>query len=488
MSGLVNFLTSVKDVLYAYVWEWPTNWFPHTIPFLVILLLGTGIYVTFKYGFIQITKFRHGIQVIRGVYDNPDDAGDINHFQALASALSATIGIGNIAGVATAIHYGGPGALFWMWLTAIFGMALKYSEATLALKYRTINPDGSASGGPMYYILHGLGENWKWMAMAFAFFAVISSFGSGNMIQSFTVTDQLNSDFLIPRWITSLVLAALVALVILGGIKRIGQVASKLTPFMAIIYVSGAFLILLLNPGDILPTLTRIIREAFHPTATLTGVAGGGFLVFLNTMLWGVKRGLFSNEAGQGSAPIAHAAAKTKEPVREGVVAMLGPFVDTLVICTMTGLAITITGADMVKNAAGELLNGSPMTAYAFAKGLHFLGGWGNYIVTISVVLFALSTAISWSYYGDRGAQFLWGDRAILPYKLVYVVMNFLGGIFSLEVVWGYGDIALGLMAIPNLIAIIFLAKKVRELTNDYFSREQLPFVKKDRYRTGNEC
>lgn len=478
MAAFIDVLTQIKDVLYTYVWEWPTNWFPHSVPFLVILLLGTGIYVTFKYQFLQITKFWHGVQVIRGIYDNPADDGDINHFQALASALSATIGIGNIAGVATAIHYGGPGALFWMWLTAIFGMTLKFSEATLALKYRKINPDGSASGGPMYYILHGLGSNWKWLALAFAFFCVISSFGSGNMIQSFTVSDQLMSDFSIPRWITSLTMAILVALVILGGIKRIGQVTSKLTPFMALFYVLGAFLILLLNPGEILPTFSKIISEAFHPSSAVTGVAGGGFLVFLNTMLWGVKRGLFSNEAGQGSAPIAHAAAKTKEPVREGVVAMLGPFVDTLVICTMTGLAITITGAYLVTDSAGALLVGSPMTAYAFSTGLSVLGGWGGYIVTVGVVLFALSTAISWSYYGDRGAQFLWGDKAIIPYKIVYVFMVFLGGIFSLEIVWGFGDIALGLMAIPNLLAIILLAGKVKEMKDDYFGREQVPFKK----------
>jgi len=247
---------------------------------------------------------------------------------------------------------------------------------------------------------------------------------------------------------------------------------------MAATYVLGALLILLLNAGEIMPTLVKIVREAFHPNSAVTGIAGGGFLVFLNTMLWGVKRGLFSNEAGQGSAPIAHAAAKTQEPVREGAVAMLGPFVDTLVICTMTGLAITITEAYLVKDAAGELLNGSPMTAYAFAEGLSFLGGWGSYIVTFGVVLFAISTAISWSYYGDRGAQFLWGDKAIRPYKMVYVVMVFLGGVFSLEIVWGFGDIALGLMAIPNLLAIILLAGKVKQLKDDYFGREHVPYKK----------
>lgn len=471
MSTMFAWLDKTKDILSEYVWSWPANWYPQTIPLLVVLLLGTGIYVTIRYRLIQVRLFRHAIDVIRGRFDRPEDTGDINHFQALSSALSATIGIGNIAGVATAIHYGGPGALFWMWLTACFGMALKFSEGTLAVRYRKINPDGSASGGPMYYILYGLGKSWKPLAIAFAFFAVISSFGQGNMIQSFTVTDQFQSEFGLPRWLTGLGMSLLVGLVIIGGIKRIGRVASRLTPFMAIFYFIGAALILLVNLPELPGVLVRIFHDAFLPRAEISGIAGGGFLLFLNTMLWGVKRGLFSNEAGQGSAPIAHAAAKTEEPVREGVVAMLGPFIDTLVICSMTGLAILVTGAWQVTDAAGELLNGSVMTTWAFRHGLPFLGGYGSYIVTVTVFLFALSTAISWSYYGDRSAQFLWGDRAIMPYKAFYVGMHFLGGIFSLELVWGFGDVALGLMAIPNLIAIIFLAGKVKKLELDYCAR-----------------
>ncbi len=471
MNELIIWLERSKDLLSEYVWSWPTNWYPQSVPLLVVLLLGTGIYVTLRFRLIQVRFFSHAIDVIRGKFDRPEDAGDINHFQALSSALSATIGIGNIAGVATAIHYGGPGALFWMWLTAFFGMALKYSEGTLAIKYRKINPDGSASGGPMYYILYGLGRHWKWLAIAFAFFAVISSFGQGNMIQSFTVTDQFQSEFGIPRWLTGLVMSLLVGMVIIGGIKRIGLVASRLTPFMALFYFTGAALILLVNLPELPGAFARIMHDAFLPRAEISGIAGGGFLVFLNTMLWGVKRGLFSNEAGQGSAPIAHAAAKTEEPVREGAVAMLGPFIDTLVICTMTGLAIIVTGAWQATDSSGALLNGSLMTTWAFRHGLPFLGGYGSYIVTLTVFLFALSTAISWSYYGDRSAQFLWGDRAILPYKMLYVGMHFLGGIFSLELVWGFGDIALGLMAIPNLIAIIFLAGKVKQMTLDYSNR-----------------
>ncbi len=569
---IVKILTVIKDVGNEYVWSFPSNLFPDIlpIPLLVLVLLGTGIFVTVRFRLIQIRKFRHAVQVTRGVYDNPDDAGDINHFQALSAALSATIGIGNIAGVATAIHYGGPGALFWMWITAIFGMALKYAEATLAIHYRIVHQDGSVSGGPMYYIVNGLGKKWMWLAMAFAFFAAISSFGQGNMIQSFTVTHQLYSDFGIPRWITSLAISILVGLVIIGGIKRIGKVAAKLTPIMALTYVAGALIIILLNLPKVPETFALIFREAFAPRAEISGLAGGGFLLFLNTMLWGVKRGLFSNEAGQGSAPIAHAAAKTEEPVREGAVAMLGPFIDTIVICTMTGLIITLTGAFQARSLNGDtlgiridpgagsaaleevqgnalkkeyvdrdktrvtddpseiteyfrdrkshperkillvtlnknreqntdeiieelkkdlpvttagsldirekLLNGSPMTTYAFREGLVFIGGWGGYIVTLAVILFAISTAISWSYYGDRSAEFLFGRRAVLPYRIIYVIVLFLGGIFSLEIVWGLGDIAIGLMAFPNLIAIIFLSGKVREMTNDYFSRKHVPY------------
>ncbi len=378
-------VNNVIQTLSGIVWGWP-----QIMPLMVVMLLGTGIFITLRLRWIQLFKLKHAWNVIRGKYDNPLDEGDINHFQALSAALSATVGIGNIAGVATAIHYGGPGALFWMWLTAIFGMALKFSEATLAVHYRNINKDGSASGGPMYYIEKGLGPKWKPLALTFATLAVISSFGTGNAIQAFTVSDQILSDFKsflhagswlispvsflgIPvepvRIITGLFIATLVALVILGGIKRIGRVTSKLTPAMAGLYVGAALLILTMQWEHILPAFGQIIGQAFVPKAQLVGSAGGGLLLFLNTMVWGVKRGLFSNEAGQGSAPIAHAAAKTKEPVREGVVAMLGPLVDTLMICTLTGLVIVVTGANQVL-VNGNILNGSPLTALAFKTGL----------------------------------------------------------------------------------------------------------------------
>ncbi|MFH2052967.1 MAG: sodium:alanine symporter family protein [bacterium] len=539
------------------VWGWP-----EVFPLMVAALLVTGLVMTVTLRFLQIRRLKHSFDVIRGKYDDPSHDGDLSHFQALTTALSATVGIGNIAGVATALHYGGPGALFWMWVTAVFGMALKYAECTLAIKYRVILPDGSASGGPMYYIEKGLGSAWKPLAVAFAVCAVISSFGSGNSIQAFTVADQIRSDLGVPTWITGLVSAGLVAAVILGGIKRIGAVTSKLVPYMAVIYVSGGLVVLFLNFSHIPGLLVEIVSSAFKPAAQIGGFAGGTFIFMLT---WGVKRGLFSNESGQGSAPIAHAAAKTDEPVREGVVAMMGPLIDTLIICSITGLVILSTGvwkekmpdqvplnaqsaitviaenarvltdgvvrdADrftgsvecrdgrpqgvfMVRNhavvelprllqddgapfvgvldvengdvrtqglpslaLAGDMAqNGSPLTAWAFRRGLSRFGNWGHLIVTIGVVLFGISTAISWSYYGDRAMVYLLGTSYVLPYKIVFVIMNFLGAIFSLEVVWNFGDSALGLMSLPNLIALIFLSRRVKGMSNDYFSREHKP-------------
>ncbi len=539
------------------VWGWP-----EIFPLMVAALLVTGLFMTATLRFIQMRKLKHSLDVIRGKYDAPGHAGDLSHFQALTTALSATVGIGNIAGVATALHYGGPGALFWMWVTAIFGMALKYAECTLAIKYRVILPDGSVSGGPMYYIEKGLGRSWKPLAIVFAACAVISSFGSGNSIQAFTVADQIRADLGIPTWITGLVSAGLVAAVILGGIKRIGSVTSRLVPYMAAIYVAGGLLVLALNIPALPGVLVSIFSSAFRPAAQLGGFAGGTFIFMLT---WGVKRGLFSNESGQGSAPIAHAAAKTDEPVREGVVAMMGPLIDTLIICSITGLVILSTGvwrdkmpdeipvnaqsaitvispdaveatdgalkdADlysgevtcrggeplgvlMVRNHAvveearlvidGEIpfegvlvvndghieteglpslrltglmsQNGSPLTAWAFQRGLARFGNWGHFLVTLGVVLFGISTAISWSYYGDRAVVYLFGPRYVFAYKIVFVVMNFLGAIFSLEVVWNLGDSALGLMALPNLVALIFLSRNVRRMTREYFAQEHKP-------------
>jgi AGCS family alanine or glycine:cation symporter len=324
-----------------------------TIPFIVIALLGTGIFLTLRLGLIQVRRLGHGFAVATGRYDDPNEPGDVSHFQALTTALSATVGIGNIAGVAIAIHWGGPGALFWMWVTALLGMAVKYSEVTLAQHYRRVEkPDedpyrweGSVSGGPMYYIEQGIqekwGGNWKWLASLFAVGLILTSFLTGNGVQANTVADTLRDEFGIDPWISGLCTAAVVAAVILGGIRRIGRVTGILAPLMAGVYILGALTVIRMNMGSVIPTFGLIFREAFQPSA---GIAGGGMGVFVVTMMWGVRRGLFSNEAGQGSAPIAHAAAKTDEPVSEGVVALLEPFIDTILICTMTGLVILITG------------------------------------------------------------------------------------------------------------------------------------------------
>ncbi|MDZ7718890.1 MAG: sodium:alanine symporter family protein [Balneolaceae bacterium] len=523
---------------------------PEMLPAMVILLLGYGIFITLRMGFIQVRRFTHGIKVVSGFYDNPDDTGDVNHFQALSTALSATVGIGNIAGVAIAIHYGGPGALFWMWVTAFFGMAIKYSECTLAVKYRIKNADGSVSGGPMYYIEKGLGPNWKWLAVVFACLAVICSFFTGNAIQANTVADVMENSFfiIVPPYVTGLITASLVGIVIIGGIKRIGYVTARLTPLMAIIYVLGALIILLINYDQILPSFGTIFSYAFNPQAGAWGVGSG---LFITTMVWGVKRGLFSNEAGQGSAPIAHGAAKTEEPVREGVVALLEPFIDTILVCTMTGLVIISTGVwdskhmtevnlsspdidfeisetldqpntlvvedGIIQNGTmlrsdfaidtvfanmeqtelfngvintenytatyersgeinsivygKEIYNGATLTSQGFEDGLAPLFPGGKYIVTISVLLFAISTSISWSYYGDRSIQYLLGDRSIIYYKAVYVLLHFIGAITALGTIWAIGDIALGLMTFPNLIALFALSGVVYGTTKDYFKR-----------------
>jgi len=536
-AAVTGLLGPLANFLEGYVWNWPPQ-----APLLAIVLLGAGLFVTVRLGFIQVRGFLHAVAIARGKYDDPNDAGDLKHYQALTTALSATVGIGNIAGVAIAIRMGGPGALFWMWLTAFFGMALKFAECTLALRYRKVHPDGSVSGGPMYYIERGLGARWKPMAIAFASFTVICSFGSGNMNQSNTMADAMASEFGIhPVW-TALVASVVVGLVVIGGIRRIGRVTGILAPAMALLYVGGALTVLLLNFTELPGAVGLIFREAFRPSSIHGGATGSMLL----TLMWGIRRGLFSNEAGQGSAPIAHAAAKTDEPVREGLVASLGPFIDTLVICSMTGLVIVVSGAwtDNVQSllpldqvavvetegdaatvttgeidhelvylggrveaarivdsagaawsgrldiapgggleaAGGEslmvagraVLTGAPLTAYGFRKALP--GQSGNLIVTFAVLLFAISTAISWSYYGDRATEYLFGARWIGAYRWVYLTFFFLGAILPLQAVWTFGDVALGLMSLPNLLALILLSRSTLTMTREYFSREHRPF------------
>jgi AGCS family alanine or glycine:cation symporter len=429
---------------------------------LIIILIGTGIFVTISLGFIQIKRLRHSFEVVLGKYDDPDDEGDVTHFQALSAALSATIGIGNIAGVAIAIRLGGPGALFWMWVTALLGMALKYAECTLSHRYRVINEDGSVSGGPMYYIEKGLGPKWKSLAVFFASCAVICSFCTGNMNQANTIA-QTFASYNVPIWFSGLFIAFLVGLVIIGGIKRIAAVASRLVPTMAILYVLGALIILINHANYIVPSFISIFKEAFSLEAGWGGL--------LTVIMWGVRRGLYSNEAGQGSAPIAHAAAKTKESAREGAVALMGPFIDTIIVCTMTGLAILSTNVLNTTDLTGALL-----TREAFRSGFSFAPDIGSLIVNIAVLLFAYTTMVAWSYYGDRSIEYLAGPKAIKPYRWVYVFFNFLGAVLPLKFVWNFGDIALSLMTIPNLIGVILLTGSLKTITSDYFNRSHIPY------------
>ena len=477
---IILFLLLFGVKFFEGIWSFPSF---SLVPFMVVALLGTGIFTTIYLGFPQIRYLRHGIKVTRGVYDDPNEAGDLSHFQALSTALSATVGIGNIAGVATAIYYGGPGALFWMWITAFFGSALKFAECTLAVEYRDFDKQGMTAGGPMYTIERGLGIKWRWLAIIFACFAVICSFATGNAIQSFTLSDQIYSEVTqmvgsehwltlkhqlldnyavsIQQIINGVLIATISGLVIIGGIKRIGNVTSYLAPFMAVIYFISAMLIILANITDIPASFSSIISMAFNPPAAVGGVAGGTLLVVMNTMLWGVKRGLYSNEAGQGSAPIAHST--------------------TIIICTLTGLTIIVTGTwhhtefyttRIDPTFTGELLNGSLLTSLAFKNGLAWLFPFGDKIITLGVLLFAISTVISWSFYGDRATDYLFGEKAIPVYRSFYILFVFIGAIASLEAIWAFGDAALGFMTFPNLISIILLAPILKKLTTSYFDIE----------------
>lgn len=425
-------------------------------PVTIVLLVGTGIYITCIVKGIQSRRFLYAWRLISGKFDNPEDKGEVTHFQALSAALSATIGTGNIAGVGTAIALGGPGAVFWMWITAIFGMALKYAECLLSLNFRIIHPGGVVGAGPMYYLERGL--RWKWLGVLFAAFAAIASFGIGNMVQANSVAEPMQTYFGVPKIITGVAIGLLVFAVIVGGIKRIGQVASRLVPFMAVFYIGGALMIIFMKFDAIPHALYLIFHDAFTGTAATGGFAGAAVSQVIR---FGVARGVFSNESGLGSAPIAHGAARTKEPVREGLVAMLGPCIDTLMICTMTALVIIMTGV----YTSGE--TGADLTANAFNAGI---SGVGGFIVAIGIIFFAFSTAISWSYYGDRCIDYLFGKKMVTPYRVLYCILVPVGAYIKLEVVWTISDIFNALMAWPNLIGLILLSPVVVRLTKEYFN------------------
>ncbi|MFW5978793.1 MAG: alanine/glycine:cation symporter family protein [Bacteroidia bacterium] len=432
---------------------------------LLLLLIPTGIYFIIKFRFLNIRKFGHAVKVIAGKYDREEDKGDINHFKALTTALSATVGTGNIVGVALAIYFGGPGAIFWMWLTGILGMMLKYVECTLSNKYRRFNSDGTVSGGPMYYMEIGLKEKLgkfaKILAVIFAVATVVCSLGTGNMAQSNSISDALNN-YNIPHWTTGAILTFLVLLVTVGGIKRIANVTARLVPFMAVLYFLSSITVIIANYEDVPQAFHLIFHDAFTGTA-----ASGGFIgsTFIMTLIWGVRRGLFSNEAGQGSAAIAHAAAKTDYPAREGLVASVGPFIDTIVICTMTALLIIVTGA--WESGA----KGVDMTILGLSKGLTKIGieHTGRHIVIVGLLLFAFSTIISWSYYGSRAANYLLGEKYIKPYLYLFGLFVFLGSIWGIDLVWNFVDMVITFMTIPNLIALLLLTPVVVKETNRYF-------------------
>ncbi len=433
---------------------------------LLALLIPTGIFFSIKFKFLHVTKLWHSLKIISGKYDKKGDEGDINHFRALTTALSATVGTGNIVGVALAIYVGGPGAVFWMWVTGFLGMMLKFVESTLSLKFRKVNEDGSVSGGPMYYMEHGLkdklGTFAKPLAMIFAGATLLCSMGTGNMAQSNSISDILGKNYNIPTYISGIIITAFVLLVIVGGIKRIAEVTSKLVPFMAVLYFISALIILIVFYKQIPQAFYLIFTDAFSGTAAKGGFVGA---VFLITIRQGVARGLFSNEGGQGSAAIAHAAAKTRFPVREGLVASVGPLVDTIIICTLTALVIIVSGAW----TSG--IKGVGMTVVGFSNGFSVIGigNIAKHVVAAGLLLFAFSTIISWSYYGSRASEYLFGPKSIKPYRFVYGFFVFLGSVWGLDLVWHFVDMVITFMTIPNLIAILLLAPIVKKEIKDYF-------------------
>ncbi len=523
----------------------------------VFLLLGTGVFFTFYLRFPQFRYFRHALRIVSGKYDKDTDKGDATHFQALATALSGTVGTGNIAGVALAIHLGGPPALFWMVITALLGMTTKFVEVTLSHKYREVAADGSISGGPMYYMKNRL--NMKWLAAIFAFATIISSFGTGNMPQINSISNSVFATFGISQWITGAVLAVLLGIVIIGGIKRIVKVTDKLVPGMAIIYIVGVLAVIFYNIENVIPSLEQMFMQVFSGTAATGGFLGATFAFAFNK---GVNRGLFSNEAGQGSAPIAHAAAKASEPVSEGMVAILEPFIDTVIICTLTGLALVSSGVwnekyenkfqmtsmkildktysadvkedleQLHKHVLGEgtiayfdgklnvvdgeiqndvsvwharslaedvkvyssdkvaytgkvmvedgdvvdngliyegksLLSSAPLTIMAFKRS--YFGDYGEYIVTIGLLLFAFSTAIAWSYYGGRSVTYLWGVKYVVYYRVLYVLGFFVASFMDTTIVWTFSGIAIAMMTLPNLFGILMLRKEMKSTVNQYW-------------------
>lgn len=446
LNKIQSFLNAIDSVIWG--------------PPLLILLVGTGIYLTWKLKLLQIFRLPLAIKYIFSKEEDSDEnaVGDVSSYAALCTALSATIGTGNIVGVATAIKAGGPGALFWMWVAAFFGMATKYAEGVLAIKYREVDENGQMSGGPMYYIKNGLGLNW--LSKLFAIFGVgVALLGIGTFGQVKSIADAAQIGFNVPIVITAIIVTILVALVTLGGIERISSVSEKVVPFMAILYIVGVILVLIFNLNKIPSAVVLIIESAFNPRAALGGAVG---ITVSIAMQRGIGRGVFSNEAGLGSAPIAAAAAKTNSPVRQGLISMTGTFIDTIIICTMTGIVIVVTGS------FNSSLEGAALTTVAFEAGLP-IAELGKYIVNVGLIFFAFTTILGWNYYGERCIEYLFGVKGIKPYKLIFIALVGIGPFLPLEMIFIIADIVNGLMAFPNLVGLIGLRKVVIEETEEYF-------------------
>ncbi len=429
-------------------------------PPILILIVGSGLFLSIMTKFFSITKLGYILKntFLKMFSKEQKGEGEVTAFQAVATALAATVGTGNIAGVATAIASGGPGAVFWMWLAAVFGMTTKFSEVVLAVKFREKTEDGRYVGGPMYFIKNGLG--WGWMATLFAIFGTLASFGIGNMVQSNSVALAMQGSFKVPPLATGIILAVITALVIVGGIKRIGAFTEKLVPFMAAIYIVGGLVIIFRNASEIPAAFATIFADAFTGRAAVGGFAGA---TMSNAIRYGVARGVFTNEAGLGSAPIAHAAATTDHPVRQGLWGVFEVFVDTIIICSITALAIVTTGAW----ESGQ--SGAVLTTLAFDTALK----GGGYIVSVGLVLFAYSTIIGWEYYGERCLEYLAGTKPILAYRMIWIVFIVVGAVGGLEFMWSLADTLNGMMAIPNLIGVLFLSGTVFKLTKEFFAQEK---------------
>ncbi|HQO71746.1 MAG TPA: sodium:alanine symporter family protein [Sedimentibacter sp.] len=432
-------------------------------PLIIILIIGTGTYLSFMTGFFSITKLGYVLKntLLKMFAKDDKGEGEVTAFQAVATALAATVGTGNIAGVATAIALGGPGAVFWMWLAAIMGMTTKYAEVVLAVNYREKTEDGRFVGGPMYYITNGLGKSWKWLAVLFAFFGTFASFGIGCMVQSNSVALSAQSTFGIPVLATGIVLAILTAVVIVGGIKRIGAFTEKLVPFMAALYILGGLWLLISNAAKIPAAFAMIFSNAFTGTAAVGGFTG---TVMMQAIRFGIARGIFTNEAGLGSAPIAHAAATTDHPVRQGLWGVFEVFTDTIVICSITALSILVTGVW----ETGE--SGAVLSAMAFDTGIPVVG---KYIVSIGLILFAYSTILGWEYYGERCLEYLFGTKPIFAYRIIWVIAVIVGAVGGLTFMWDLADTLNGLMAFPNLVGVLMLSPVVFKLTKEYFSSDK---------------